>query len=381
MARENGVRHLQAPPALAGGGDCVFVLSADHCITGVNQAALNMLGRHAGELLGKPIAAVLGGPAFRKPGRTALADLWGATEPMDLTLYARDQRPVPVVFHSTVVTGNDGRDTLLCYARPKTAEGYKAWGAVRADMLRQSQDEFLSNMSHEMRTPLTGILGMAQILEESALTTEQREQLQTILDCGQTLMAFIDRVLDFKEARATEGGGARVAFCPGDMVHAVLDRYEASFSAKDLRVTVHFDENVPRTVLGDDSKVRRVLDCLVDNAVKFTEPGGDVGVRLVREAGGGDQMRLRVSVRDTGVGIPPTKQELVFEPFQQADGSTTRRFSGGGLGLSLARELIRALGGEMWVDSDPGWGSEFHLSIPLEVPPGGILDRTLVDGL
>ena len=120
-----------------------------------------------------------------------------------------------------------------------------------------------------------------------------------------------------------------------------------------------------------------MLDVLLDNAIKFTDHG-DIHFRLVRETSEGDTIQLRLSIRDTGIGIPPSKQSLIFEPFQQGDGSLTRRYGGGGLGLSLARELVRALQGELWVDSDPGWGSEFHISIPLTNLRRGISDRDIV---
>jgi signal transduction histidine kinase/CheY-like chemotaxis protein len=237
----------------------------------------------------------------------------------------------------------------------------------RAEAADRAKSEFLANMSHEMRTPLNGVIGMATILCDTPLTPDQRECAETIGECGQTLLTLIDDLLDFTR---TEAGKIELAAEPFRLrallahVQRVL-RPRAGHKGLELLCEVH--EAVPDELLGDEVRLRQVLLHVTGNAVKFTAAGQ---VRLaVRSTPLADAAELHFLVRDTGPGIPRDKQRLIFEPFVQADSSTTRKFGGAGLGLAICSRLVALMGGRIWVESEPGMGSTFHFTARLALAP------------
>jgi signal transduction histidine kinase/CheY-like chemotaxis protein/HPt (histidine-containing phosphotransfer) domain-containing protein len=237
----------------------------------------------------------------------------------------------------------------------------------RAEAADRAKSEFLANMSHEMRTPLNGVIGMATILCDTPLTPDQRECAETIGECGQALLTLIDDLLDFTR---TEAGKIELAAEPFRLrallahVQRVL-RPRAGQKGLELLCEVH--EAVPDELLGDEVRLRQVLLNVAGNAVKFTAAGQvRVCVRAAPLDGGTE---LHFSVRDTGPGIPRDKQQLIFEPFVQADSSTTRKFGGAGLGLTICSRLVALMGGRIWVESEPGMGSTFHLTARLALAP------------
>lgn len=231
-----------------------------------------------------------------------------------------------------------------------------------ADAASSAKSQFLANMSHEIRTPLNGVLGMAQSLVSSPLTPEQREQVDTILDSGESLLVILNDVLDLTKI---ESGRAELTPLPGDLPSTV-DRVCRLFASRMADKNLSFEFMVNAEAFGeplcfDHIRVRQCVSNLVSNAVKFTSHGGVV-VRVDATVTAPGEKRVTISVRDTGVGIADDARERIFSEFMQADSSTKRRFGGTGLGLSITRHLARLMGGDVTVRSKLGVGSEFTLS-------------------
>ncbi len=226
------------------------------------------------------------------------------------------------------------------------------------------KSQFLATMSHEMRTPMNGIVGMADLLLGTDLDSEQTEYAQTVSLCAESLLNIINDTLDFSKIEAGKLTLESIPFdlyqTTGSVVEVLAERAES----KGIELVIFMDRDTPRTVRGDPARLRQVLLNLAGNAVKFTDRG-TVGVRVETVTQGSAAGRLRFSVRDTGIGITPEAQAGLFEPFVQADGTTTRKFGGTGLGLAICKELVEAMGGRIGVESSLGSGSTFEFSLDL----------------
>ncbi len=237
----------------------------------------------------------------------------------------------------------------------------------RAERASKVRDLLLSNMSHELRTPLTAILGFVEILlDEDTDAEESRGFLETIQRSALRLLGLVDDVLQLSHLASADAVEGIVECDPRELVPNALEGFPETAADKGLVFSIENDEPLPAMIATDPNRFRQVLRALVHNAVKFTTEGS-VRVTLASE-GSPPQRRLSVAVADTGPGIAPQQLETVFEPFQQADISTTRKFGGVGLGLSVARRTAELLGGEITVESTLGKGSAFRLLLPLQPP-------------
>jgi len=231
-----------------------------------------------------------------------------------------------------------------------------------AEVANRAKSEFLANMSHEIRTPLTAILGFTDVLLESLQDSEHLEIARTVRKNGDYLVDLVDDVLDLSKIEARKCVVERIECSPRQIVEDVASMVRPRATAKDLPLEVRFEGPIPATIQSDPTRLRQILINIIDNAIKFTETGSvEIVTQLVDPVG--EQPQLRFDVIDTGIGIADDCTEKVFRPFAQADSSTTRRFGGTGLGLTISKRLTELLGGEVSISSTLGQGSTFSFAV------------------
>ena len=269
------------------------------------------------------------------------------------------------------VTQDDLRkanESLEARVAERTAELAEA--KMQAETATRAKSEFLANMSHEIRTPMTAILGYADLLLDDAFEgPAAKESMGIIKRNGEHLLTLINDILDIAKI---ESGKLAIEMLPGSprkIVSEVLELFHFRAEEKGLRLTAEFDDAVPNELITDPTRLRQILLNLVGNAVKFTQQG-EVGVFVRWERGPATEPKLLIDIQDSGIGMSPEQVSCLFQAFQQADGSTSRRFGGTGLGLAISLRLAQMLGGTIGVTSEPGCGSTFSVSISAQPASG-----------
>lgn len=348
--------------------DAILIVGPTGQVEYANTAVQSIFGREPKAVIGTALTKLVGTSgqaerlqAFRAYMEGAESTLtWNAAE-IYFVHENGSEFPAEVSIDEMLV---DGRRICLLFvhniAARKRSEQALVAARETAEAASRAKTQFLANMTHEMRTPMNGIIGMAEILQQEKLSPTARGYVETIHRSGRALLGVVNDVLDFSKMETGQLDMERAVFDLPKVLHEVHDLYAESARAKQIAMFWNVPRTLPPMVFGDPSRLRQILSNLVSNAVKFTE-SGSIALHVSLEA----QDKVCFEISDTGIGIPPEQQAAIFEAFMQVDGSATRRFGGTGLGLTVARQIVTLMGGDIGVRSEPGKGSCFWFTVPL----------------
>ena len=355
----------------------LFRISPAGDILEFNPALIDMLGFQDGDSLKKADVAELWLRPEERARFEAVIEREGVVKNFEMEMRRRDgsiiwcEQSARAVYDAAGKVGH-WEGVLVDVTSRKVAEeeANRARDRVRDLALETARlrSDFLASMSHEIRTPLTGIIGTGELLSHSELTPEQRRLTEIIRSSGELLLTVVNDILDFSKLAAGRVVLEKLDFDLVELTETLVDSFAATARAKGIELALYADIHMPTGLRGDQSRLRQILNNLVANAIKFTERG-EVTVRATRAEDTADDVLVRFEVLDTGIGIPIAVQGRLFQPFVQAEGSTSRRFGGTGLGLVIAAKLTEQMGGEIGFESESGKGSNFHFTARFEKGP------------
>ncbi|EJW12907.1 Two-component hybrid sensor and regulator [Rhodovulum sp. PH10] len=342
-------------------GDVVVRRDAEHCVTYVNDAWCTLAGAERGALLGRPFAppVVETGPVTARPDGIRTFEQAIATPAGPRWIAWREILVRSFGATETQAVGRDVTDRV-------TAERALAETRERADAASRAKSRFLAMVSHEIRTPLNGILGMTDLLLDTPLSPEQGAYAKAVKTSGRALLTLIEDMLDFAKIEAGKLELVARPFRLAAVVEEVVELLAPRAHDKGIEIAAFVDPRLADPVIGDDARLRQVLLNLGGNAVKFTAEGSVV---ILAEPGA-RVGEIALEVRDTGIGIAAEAQARIFEEFEQADGGAARKHGGSGLGLAISRRIVEGMDGAIAVDSAPGDGARFRVTVPLPAAPG-----------
>jgi PAS domain S-box-containing protein len=351
----------------------VIIRDSERRVTMVNAAWEQMIGVSREEATGRTLASVANRPPTQGHRETD-DQVFATRKPLryETEVTARDGTRYNVIVAKTPLLAEDGTMTGIASVVTDISEQKRTAAVLErarlsAEASVQAKSRFLANMSHELRTPLNGVVGMASLLENTALDPKQRRFVRTLRSSAEALITLINDVLDLSKAEAGKLDLTSVPFEPRRELEQVVGLFSGRAFDKGIEIAAHIARDVPTTVHGDPVRLRQVLGNLVNNAVKFTDSGAVLlGVSLAARADG--EPWLEFSVTDTGMGVAAEEQKRIFDAFEQADGSVTRKFGGTGLGLAISRQIVELMRGNMSLASEPGHGSRFSFMIPAGIP-------------
>jgi PAS domain S-box-containing protein len=360
--------------------EAIYGIDTSGRCTFCNPSCLRLVGyTNDSDLLGKNMHEIIhhtrpdGSPypnsecrifqAFRQGQDTHVEDevLWRS----DGTSFPAEYWSHPVFKAGTVV---GAVVTFVDITERKHAQRELIAARDAAEAASRAKSDFLANVSHEIRTPMNGIIGMTDLVLGTDLTQEQREYLQIAKNSCDSMMDMIDDVLSFSQIESGKLTLVNARFKLRPAFENILKILSVRAAKKELKWTLNISPALPEHVYGDPGRLRQIVLNLVGNAIKFTEQGG-IEIDISTESAVDGVVRIHFAVRDTGIGIPSDKQSMIFDRFSQADTSSTRKYGGSGLGLTIASELTQMMGGRVWVHSELGRGSEFHFTVLFSLPP------------
>ena len=337
----------------------VAILDLEEKISLINPAFEVLFGYTKSEVIGKKLDSLVVPESLQESAGLPHTLMDGGTvrglarqQRIDGTKLVIEFTCVPVI-----VEGMKQGNLAICYDVSELVEAKRL-----AEQANRAKSEFLANMSHEIRTPMNGIMGMLELLLDTTLNSEQRDCVSTSQDSAEALMSILNDVLDFSKIEAGQLTIDTIEYDLRSTVESVAHTLVSRAENKGLEMACLIDKDVPTHVLGDAGRLRQILINLVGNAIKFTQEG-EVVIRVLVQSKNEKTSTLRFLVSDTGIGIPVDRQKAVFERFVQADKSSTRKYGGTGLGLTISTQLIKLMGGEIGLESEPGKGSKFWFTV------------------
>ena len=354
--------------------DAIMTTDPSGIITDVNKQMEALTGCTRDELIGAPFKNYFTDPERAEAGIKLVLSEKKVTD-YELTARALDGKKTVVSYNATTFYDR-GRTLQGVFAAArdvterKRVEAELKQAKAVAESASRTKSDFLASMSHEIRTPMNAIMGIADLLAKTPLSAEQDKYVQIFRRAGDNLLNLINDILDLSKVEASQLELERTGFSLNDLLEKVMEMVAVRAHEKRLSLVCDIAPDVPVDLVGDPSRLRQVLLNLLGNAIKFTE-SGEVSLRVTQDADASVPTALQFAVSDTGIGIPNAKLGRVFERFTQADSSTTRRFGGSGLGLTISKRLVELMGGRIWVESTVDRGSVFSFAAPFEIWAGG----------